>query len=97
MSRNQDHVERANVPIQEDGRITVSEGAAMLDIRQNESAIHSRRKLLSKTVLLHHNNSHRPWCGRNNRDNSKAQVRGSATPTSQFRPHTMRHLSLWST
>ena len=36
LSRNQDHVERANVLIQEDGRITVSEVAEMLDIRQIE-------------------------------------------------------------
>ena len=36
VSRIQDHVERANVLIQEDGRITVSEVAEMLDIRQIE-------------------------------------------------------------
>jgi hypothetical protein len=36
MSRNQDRVERADVLIHEDGRITVSEVAEMLDIRQIE-------------------------------------------------------------
>jgi hypothetical protein len=95
-SRNRDDVERADVFIQEDGRITVSEVAEMLDIKL-KSVFHSRKRMLSKIVLLHHYNSRHPWCGRNNRDNSKPQVGGSATSTTQFRPHTMRLLSLCST
>jgi hypothetical protein len=39
VSRNQDHLDRGSVLIQEDGRITVSEVAKMLDIRQIEICI----------------------------------------------------------
>ena len=98
-ARSTKHIKknRANVLTQEDGRITVSEVAEVLTSGKLKSAVHSRRRLLFKSVLLHHYNSRHPWFGRKDRDNSKPHVGGSATSTSQFRPHTMRLLSLWST
>jgi len=52
VSRNQDHVERANVLIQADGRIAVSEVAEMLGIRQIEICNSQQKKTIVQNCSL---------------------------------------------
>jgi len=52
MSRNRNHVERGSVLIHEDGRITVSEVAEMLDIRQIEICSSSQKKTAVQNYSL---------------------------------------------
>ena len=50
----QDHIKHANDLIQGDQQNNVSEVGEVLDIRQLKPAVHNKRGLPSKTVLLHH-------------------------------------------
>lgn len=88
-----DHIQSANVLIQEDRRIIASEVAQMLDIRQTAETCNSQlqKRAAVKNCSIAPRQCRLPpqRCGRNNTNNSKPHVRGSATSTLQTRPRTV--------
>ena len=91
LSRAQDSNERVKDLIRKNRSIIVFEVAEMLEFRQTETYNLQQKKRTSvKTDLLNLKNVCPPCCSRNNTNNSKPQVRGSATSTSQFIPHAVR-------